>query len=411
MLRVRTSPQTLTNLPRLVPAKGVTVTSRRAPRTSSPSTPSLSTPGTGTPGTRTPRRRDPRRSLLAAAGLAALTLTASCSFVGASDEEAAPVEDGSGPVVLLTHNDFYLPDKVLAAFEQESGYTLDVRPTDGVGNLVNLVAEQSGKPSGDVVFGVDNTFASRVLGADALAPYDGQLPPGASTYALPGDDAGALVPVDNGNVCVNVDDTWFASHDLAPPTDLDDLTDPAYAGLLVVPSAASSSPGLAFLLATIAEYGDAWPTYWSDLLANGTEVVAGWSEAYEGEFTQGGGGGDKPVVVSYDSSPAFTVDQTGGTSTSALLDTCYEQVEYAAQLDGAANPAGARALLDFLVGPQVQAALPRSMYVFPTVDGTALPKTWASFAARPDDPYQVDPARIEADREDWLVEWTDLISR
>ncbi|MGA8847483.1 MAG: thiamine ABC transporter substrate-binding protein [Nocardioides sp.] len=346
------------------------------------------------------------------AGIAALTLAASsCSFVGGGGEDAAPIEDGGGPVVLLTHNDFSLPDEVIAAFEEESGYLLDIRPTDGVGNLVNLVAEQAGKPSGDVVFGVDNTFASRALGAGALASYDGDLPSGVATYALPG-DGGALVPVDNGNVCVNVDDTWFAERDIAPPVTLDDLTDPTYAGLFAVPSAASSSPGLAFLLATIAEYGTEWSTYWEDLVANDAEIVAGWSEAYQGEFTQGGGGGDKPIVVSYDSSPAFTTDKKRTTTaTSALLETCYEQVEYAAALDGAANPAGAQALLGFLLGPDVQSALPESMYVFPVVDGTELPAEWAKFAARPEESYELDPSEIEANREDWLIEWTDIISR
>ena len=363
--------------------------------------------------TRTSRSTRLPRTSWATVGLAALALAASsCSFVGADDEDAAPIEEGSGPVVLLTHNDFALPDEVVAAFEDESGYTLDIRPTDGVGNLVNLVSEQAGKPSGDVVFGVDNTFASRVLGAGALTSYDGELPAGVATYALPGDDDGTLVPVDNGNVCVNVDDAWFAKKKIAPPVTLDDLTDPAYAGLLAVPSAASSSPGLAFLLATIAEYGDDWPSYWEDLVANDAEIVAGWSEAYFGEFTQGGSGGTKPIVVSYDSSPAFTTDKKQtATTTSALLDTCYQQVEYAAALDGAANPAGAQALLDFMVGPEVQAALPESMYVFPVVEGTELPTAWASFAPRPETSYDVDPAAIEANREDWLVEWTDVISR
>ena len=262
-----------------------------------------------------------------------------------------------------------------------------------------------------MVFGVDNTFASRVQGADALASYDGDLPAGVATYALPGDDGGDFVPVDNGNVCVNVDETWFAKKKIAPPVTLADLTDPTYEGLFVVPSAASSSPGLAFLLSTVAEYGDEWPSYWEDLLANDAEIVAGWSEAYQGEFTQGGGGGDKPIVVSYDSSPAFTVDGEGGTTTSALLETCYQQVEYAAQLDGAANPEGAQALLDFLLSPTVQTALPESMYVFPVAEGTELPSDWAEFAARPTDSYEVDPAEIEANREDWLIEWTDIISR
>jgi len=372
------------------------VTSRRATRTTSSARPA--------------RAARAARTALGAAALGSLALaTTSCSLVGGDD--TAGSSGGSDTVVLLTHNDFFLPDEVVAAFEEESGYQLDIRPTDGVGNLVNLVSEQAGKPSGDVVFGVDNTFASRVLGADALTSYDGDLPPGVAAYVLPGDDAGTLVPVDNGNVCVNVDDVWFAEQEIEPPATLDDLTDPAYDGLFVVPSAASSSPGLAFLLSTIAEYGDAWPSYWQDLLANDTEIVAGWSEAYQGEFTQGGGKGDKPIVVSYDSSPAFTVDGEGGTTTSALLDTCYQQVEYAAALDGADNPDGAQALLDFLVGPDVQAALPESMYVFPVADDTELPSDWDTFATRPSESYEVDPAEIEANREDWLIEWTDIISR
>lgn len=346
----------------------------------------------------------------AAVALVALTLGASsCSLVGGEDDEA-----GADTVVLLTHSDFVLPDDVVAAFEEQSGYTLEVLPSDGVGDLVNLVAEQAGKPSGDVVFGVDNTFASRVLGAGALTSYDGELPAGAATYALP-DDAGSdpadLVPVDNGNVCVNIDDTWFAKEKLAPPTTLDDLTDPAYRGLFVTPSATGSSPGLAFLLTTIAAYGDDWPTYWQDLLDNGAEVVPGWSEAYAGEFTQGGGGGDKPIVVSYDSSPAFTLAKDGTSTTSALLDTCFQQVEYAGVLDGAANPDGAQALVDFLLTPTVQEALPESMYVFPVVEGTALPADWAKHAQRPTEPFAVDPAEIEANREDWLLEWNDLISK
>ena len=123
---------------------------------------------------------------------------------------------------------------------------------------------------------------------------------------LPGDDDHRLTPVDNGNVCVNVDTTWFADEGIPEPESLDDLVDPAYQDLFVLPGAASSSTGLAFLLATIAEYGDDWPDYWTRLMDNGAKLTAGWSDAYEVDFTQGGGEGDRPIVLSYDSSPAFT---------------------------------------------------------------------------------------------------------
>ena len=167
---------------------------------------------------------------------------------------------------------------------------------------------------------------------------------------------------------------------------------------------------MAFLLTTIAAYGDAWPDYWTKLMDNGAELTAGWSDAYEVDFTQGGGNGDRPIVLSYDSSPAFTVAD-GKSSTSALLDTCFRQVEYAGVIDGAANPDGAEALVDFLLSPDVQAALPDSMYVFPVASDTPLPQEWAEFAKKPTTPYDVDPASISEHRDDWLREWSDVTSR
>jgi thiamine transport system substrate-binding protein len=210
---------------------------------------------------------------------------------------------------------------------------------------------------------------------------------------------------------VNVDLAWFDREGLEPPQTLEDLTDPAYRDLLVVEGATTSSPGFAFLLATIAQFGDDWESYWEDLLANGTKVVKGWEDAYFVDFTAGGGDGDRPIVVSYDSSPAFTTDGEGGTTTGALLDTCFEQVEYAGVLAGAENPDGARAVVDWLLSEDVQAALPDSMYVFPVRDGVQLPADWADFAPRPTEPLAVDPADIDANRDQWLRDWQEIVTR
>ena len=267
-------------------------------------------------------------------------------------------------------------------------------------------------PTGDVAFGVDNTFASRALDEGVFAETDVTLPAGAEEYALEGDGADRMFPVDVGDVCVNIDKTWFAEHDLAPPATLEDLADPAYDGLFVTPSALSSSPGLAFLLATVAEYGDDWPDYWQRLLDNGALVVDGWTEAYYGEFTQGGEQGTRPIVLSYDSSPAFTVPKGEDESTTAPCSTpASSQVEYAGVLAGAENPEGGRALVEFLLSDEVQAALPTSMYVFPVADGVELPDDWARYAERPTAPYDMDPAEIADNRDAWLEEWRDLATQ
>jgi thiamine transport system substrate-binding protein len=350
------------------------------------------------------RARRPALALALACGLVA---AAGCSTIGESSGDDEPASDR---VVLVTHESFKLPEALLNDFEEQTGYHLVVRGSGDAGTLTNKLVLTEDHPLGDVAFGVDNTFASRALDEGVFAPYDATLPAGAERYRLPGDDDHALTPVDSGSVCVNVDDTWFADHDVAPPTSLDDLVDPAYRDLFVTPGAATSSPGMALLLATIAAYGDGWQDYWADLLTNGTELTDGWSEAYQVDFTQGGGKGDRPIVLSYDSSPAFTVSD-GRSTTSALLDTCFRQVEYAGVLDGAQNPDGAQALVDFLLTPRVQAALPDSMYVFPVDPSVELPADWARFAKQPRHPYEVAPQSIAEHRDQWLREWSDITSR
>ncbi|TIC79377.1 thiamine ABC transporter substrate-binding protein [Nocardioides sp. GY 10127] len=376
-------------------------------------------PTTSIPSTTSPSKARPStpRTLRGLALASTLALLASgCSLLGSSDDSesdsasADPGAGSGGTVTLVTHDSFYLPKKLIKQFETETGYTLKVRSVGDGGTLTSQLVLSQDDPIGDVAFGVDNTFGSRALDADVFAPNDLDLPDGVADHALDGDDDATMDAVDTASVCVNVDDDWFAQHDIDPPTSLDDLTDPTYKNLFVTSGATTSSPGFAFLLTTIAAYGDDWKSYWQDLLDNGMKVDRGWEDAYEVDFTAGGGNGSRPIVLSYDSSPAFTTDGNGGTTTSALLDTCFQQTEYAGVLTNADNPEGGTAVVQWLLSDEVQAALPESMYVFPTVDGTALPKAWAKFAVQPTDPWTVSPAEIAKNRNTWLTDWQDLVS-
>ena len=348
------------------------------------------------------------RRMLALSALS-LALT-SCSLAGGDDDKTEDADGTPTEVVLVTHESFALPDELVAAFEEESGYDLTIKASGDAGALTNKLVLTKDSPTGDAVFGIDNTFASRALDEGVLATYDGERASGAREYDLPGGGADFLVPVDTGNVCMNVDTTYFGEAGPGPQT-LEDLTKPEFKDLLVLPGATTSSPGLAFLLTTVAAFGDEWPAYWESLLDNGAKVTEGWSDAYQVDFTQGGGGGDRPIVLSYDSSPAFTIDDSGASTTKALLDTCFQQVEYAGVLAGAENPEGAEALIEFLETTEVQEALPDAMYVFPVDANAKLPQAWADFAVRPVDPWTVDPDEIAAHRDAWLTEWSDVISR
>ena len=362
------------------------------------------------------RRRSARLASLAVLAVA----VSACSLGGTTDDTADEGADTAGgpentQVVLATHESWTVPDELMRQFTRETGYEVKVEAAGDAGALTNKLVLTKGSPIGDVVYGVDNTFASRAVEEGVFTDYEpADVPASASMFEMP-DEAGAaaLTPVDFGDVCVNVDDAWFADKGIEPPRSLADLTESTYQDLFVTPGATTSSPGLAFLLATVAEYGqDGWEKYWEELMANGTRITSGWTDAYTVDFTAGGGDGDRPIVLSYASSPPFTIPE-GGTkpTTSALLDTCYRQVEYAGVLEGAENPEGAQAFVDFMVGKDFQAALPENMYVFPVDESVELPDLWARWAKTPAEPLAVAPTEVAENRDAWLTTWGEITTR
>ncbi len=344
----------------------------------------------------------------AAAALAVVALVAGCSVAGPGAGGGGT--PGTDTVTLVAHDSFVLDEALLADFERTSGLTVElVQPGDG-GALVNQLVLTKESPLGDVVFGIDTSFASRAIGEGVLEPYrSAALPPGAERYAV--DDAGHLTPVDLGDVCVNVDRTWFAGRGIPEPVTLEDLADPAYRDLLVVPNPATSSPGLSFLLATVGAFGeDGWQDYWASLRDNGVKVVDGWSDAYGVDFSGSAGRGERPLVVSYASSPPAEVpDGATQAPTGALLETCFRQVEYAGVLAGTDNPEGARQVVDFLLGAQFQASVPEAMYMYPVDPAAPLPASWQAFGPLAPAPFTVDPATIDARRDEWIRTWTDTV--
>ena len=349
----------------------------------------------------------PLRTVGAVAGLLAL---AGCSAIGTDLGATGPDDTGGGTVVLVTHDSFALSEVLIADFEALTGLTLEQRaPGDG-GALVNQLILTKDAPLGDVVYGIDNTFASRAIDEGVLDPYTSPAA-GEDSARYAADDEGHLTAIDVGDVCLNVDHEWFAESGVPEPATLEDLTEPAYRDLLVVTNPATSSPGLAFLLATVDAFGeDGWLDYWAALRDNGLEVVSGWSDAYYVDFSGPSSEGDRPIVLSYASSPPYEVGEDATSApTGALLDTCFRQVEYAGVLAGAGNPEGARQVIDWLLSAEVQADIPESMYVYPVDSSVELPESWTQYAPQPTDPFTVDPAKISENRDAWIQQWTDTV--
>jgi thiamine transport system substrate-binding protein len=337
---------------------------------------------------------------------------ATCLEAPAAESTAGTVEAvDSSPgtsITLVTHESFAVSPGVLEAFTERTGIEVSVLAAGDAGTVVSQSIISRDAPLGDVLFGVDNTLLCRALLADLFVPYEA-----AALAEVPDelelDPHHRVTPVDYGDVCVN----WWAD-DLEgePPTSLEDLADPRFAGELVTPSPETSSPGLAFLLATVARFGeDGWEAYWEQLRANDVLVTTGWNDAYYGEFVAGGG--DRALVTSYATSPAaevvFADPPVETPPTGVLTDGCFRQIEFAGVLAGTQHPGEAAALVEHLLSPEFQADIPLSMFVFPARADTELPEVFTRFAAVAEEPLELDPVTIEAGRDRWTERWTEIV--
>jgi len=322
-------------------------------------------------------------------------------------------------VVLVTHDSFAVSDGVRKAFERESGLTLRILQAGDAGEVVTKALLTAGNPQGDVLFGVDNTLLSRALDGDVFEAYES---PGLEDVDPEQvlDPEHRVTPIDKGDVCLNYDKVWFAERGVARPGFMRDLVEPRYKSLLVVQNPATSTPGLAFMLATIARFGEGgWRNYWRKLRENDVLVVDGWEEAYTARFSGAAGSkGNRPIVVSYSSSPVaeviFRTPRPTEAPTVVMGESCFRQIEFAGVLRGARNAEGGRKLIDFMLSRRFQEDVPLSMFVFPVNKFATLPPAFVKYAGSlspPTAPLDLPPEEIEANRDDWVREWTDIVVR
>ncbi|SDO39075.1 thiamine ABC transporter substrate-binding protein [Desulforhopalus singaporensis] len=319
-------------------------------------------------------------------------------------------------LTLMTHDSFNVSKEVLAGFEKEHGVKVRILKAGDAGAALIQAILSRENPMADLFFGVDNTFFSRAIKGDIFRPYNSPL-----LAKIPAelqlDKQHRLLPVDYGDVCLNYDKQWFRQHDLLPPSSLDDLVLPAYRGLTVVQNPATSSPGMAFLLATVGKYGeDDFIAYWKKLRNNDVLVTGGWEDAYFGHFTAASKG-DRPIVVSYASSPPAAVyyaeKELAEAPTAAVVTagSAFRQIEFAGILKNTQNGPLAEKFIDFMLSRSFQEDIPLKMFVFPSNSEATLPEVFVKHAKVAEDPATVSPDAIEMNREKWIEAWTEAVLR
>jgi thiamine transport system substrate-binding protein len=327
---------------------------------------------------------------------------------------ATPTSTGPQILTVMTHDSFSVSDAVVNLFEQNNNAKIVFLKSGDAGAMLNKAILTKDAPLADVLYGVDNTYLSRALNADIFEEYASpELKNIPDLFKL--DASNRALPVDYGDVCINYDKAYFADKNLPVPQSLEDLTKPEYKALLVMENPATSSTGLAFLLATIAHYGDSFTEYWRALKDNGVAVVDGWETAYYTNFSASSGKGPQPLVVSYGSSPAAEVvyaeKPLDDSPIASILgpDTCFRQIEFVGILKGTQRRALADKFADFMLSQHFQEDMPLQMFVYPVNPNAKLPDAFVKYAQVPAQSATLPPDVIAAKRDEWIQAWSDTV--
>lgn len=350
--------------------------------------------------------------------LAYLTIT-SCTTrpstepVATAEKIAESIDERT--LTIMTHDSFAVSEEVLNSFTAEHGFEVTFLKSGDTGTAVNKAILAKDQPLADIFYGIDNTFLSRALEEGIFEPYESPL-----LAEIPDefklDPQNRALPVDYGDVCLNYDKDYFANKGIQPPDSLEDLTNPELRGMLVVENPATSSPGLAFLLATIGHFGESnYLDYWQHLVENDVLVVNDWEIAYRQEFSISVG--ERPIVVSYGSSPPFEVlyseEPIDEPPTAAVVSdgSCFRQIEFVGILTGTQNRDLAEEWIDFMLSPEFQEDIPLQMFVFPVNKNAELEETFVQHLKVAENPAYVSPDMIADNRETWIQAWTETVLR
>jgi thiamine transport system substrate-binding protein len=333
-----------------------------------------------------------------------LGLLAVAALAATVSAQAAPDE-----LRVMVHSSFSLPKPLLAQFETQSKVKLRIIKGGDAGEMLNKLILTRAQPVADVVFGIDNALVLKAQAVQVIEPFPNASLHGPAPLAL----GHGVVPVDYGYVNLNYDKAWVAKSGVPLPKSLDDLTQATYRDWLLVQNPATSSPGYAFLLATIAGLGEEKAfDWWAKMRANGLKVTKGWSEAYYTDFSRNGG--KYPVVVSYATSPAaevfYSKDKLTESPTGNLFvkGGVFRQVEGVALVKGGGQREAAAKFIEFLRSAPVQEALQTSMWMFPAEARTPRPEVMRH-GPEPT-AYDSLSADVIADKgAQWVSRWTQVV--
>lgn len=334
-----------------------------------------------------------------------------------------PGRASDGKLRILTYDIAAFSDEMLAEFTNQTGYEIEMIRTDDSGGILEQLLQTQQAQQADLAIGLDNTYLQTALNFCLLQAHEANIS-GISETALEPYSGPLALPFDRGDVCLNYDETRVDGTNLTVPTSLWNLTEPEWNGLTAFPSPVTSSPGRAFMSATIDYFEndednttDAFD-WWKAMADNGAIFTSGWTEAYEIHYSGGYGEwveghlGDAAMTVSYCHSPGVEAFYGGNWTKSTSLTlprSSFHQVEYAGVINGGTEIDAANAFIAYLLSEDVNRNMPENNLMQSVLVDAAWPET-DGYAYHTDTPTlnaEISNERIAEEMEAWLSDWKE----
>lgn len=341
-------------------------------------------------------------------GVVVVLIAAALIVPGLVQKDADTMADARPKLVVYAYSSFPAAD-IVERFEENHGVELVFVSPGGAGStLSRLVTElDTGGTDADVFLGLADTSLARALDHNVFEPYDPALLSNLSDIPedILVDNTGHTLPFDYGYIALVYHPERIGS--IALPESLEELTDPRFENKIIMMDA-SSSTGQAFLMWTIAEFGeDGYLDYWRRLKPNLLTVTNSWSTGYQ-MFENG----EAPIILSYATDRVVAAVYGGEPEHEILLPQgqAYRQVELMGIVKGTDQRELAHAFIDYVLSPEVQTLLPTANLMYPANPKAELPAVFSDNMVVPENPVILDPQLVDKNLDRWLRDWSRVIT-
>ncbi|MCG3226841.1 MAG: thiamine ABC transporter substrate-binding protein [Candidatus Heimdallarchaeota archaeon] len=303
---------------------------------------------------------------------------------------------------------------------------------DDANTVVTQAVLEKDNPTADVLIGIDNVLVHTAKREGILKPYSPTTLENISSDLIANlDPENYVVPYDYGIIALWYDRSRIndsSNPELASLT-LQDILDYNLDELLIVEDPTLSSPGLGFLLWTIAVFGDPeinfdgllaedWRNWWREA-SDDLRIAASWGAAFDLYATEEE---NRPIMVSYGTSPAYDVCHPlwgvgyGNSPPSKAIVSHEEEMENAwLQIEGiglvknAPHENVAKQFIDWFLSTDLQDNIAMNNWMYPANINADVSTCFSEIAINPNDVDILNdllqPSMIEENLDDWKSDW------